>query len=91
MPFGMSARRPVHNHALVSTAELPDSTWFKTGRCYAGTLTASGLTAFNQSLADQDLSGLLLIFSARYRMNFNNINSLQTSCFFLLHFNIYSL
>ena len=51
----------------------------------------SKLTAFNQSLADQDLIGPLPSLSARYRTNFNNANSLQTSCFFLLHFKIFSL
>ena len=54
-------------------------------------LTAFKLTAFNQSLADQDLRRPLPIRSARYRVNFNKINSLQTSCFSILHFNIYSL
>ena len=38
MPFGISTRRPVHNHTLVNTADLPGSTWFETRRRYAGTL-----------------------------------------------------
>ena len=54
-------------------------------------ITASKLTAFNQSLVHQDLSGPLPIWSARYRVNFNNINSLHTSCFFILNFDIYNL
>ena len=50
-------------------------------------LTAAGLTTFNQSLADQDLSGLLLNLPAQYRVIsiINTINSVQTSCFFVLH------
>ena len=31
MLFGTTARRSVHNHALVSTADLARSTWFLTG------------------------------------------------------------
>ena len=38
MMFGITGRRSVHNHALVSTADLARSTWFPTGGCYAGTL-----------------------------------------------------
>ena len=38
MLFGTIARRSVHNHALVSTADLARSTWFLTGGRYAGTL-----------------------------------------------------
>ena len=49
-------------------------------------LTASKLTAFKQSQADQDLSGPLFNLSARYRVNFNNINSLQTTCFSVLQY-----
>ena len=37
-----NARRPVHNHALVNTADLARSTSFLTGRCYAGTLPPLG-------------------------------------------------
>ena len=54
-------------------------------------LAASELTAFNQFLAHQDLTGPLLKLSARYRVNFNNINSLHTSCFSIICFDIYSL
>ena len=38
----LGAGRPIHNHALVSIADLPGSTWFKTARCYAGTLRPHG-------------------------------------------------
>ena len=31
-PLGIRSRRPVHNHALVSTADFGSSTWFSTGR-----------------------------------------------------------
>ena len=53
-----------------------------------GHLTFTGLTAFNQSLADQDLSGLLLFLCAEYRVISitNTINSMQTSCFFVLQY-----
>ena len=40
--FGIRTRRPVHNHALVRIADIPGSTWFKTGRCYVGTLLPLG-------------------------------------------------
>ena len=49
-------------------------------------LTASKLTALNQSQADQDLNASLLILFVRYRVNFNNINFLRTSCFFILQY-----
>ena len=51
-------------------------------------ITATGLTASNQSLADQDLSGLLLILSAQYKVIsvITSINSMQTSCFFALQY-----
>ena len=48
-------------------------------------LTVSGLTAFNQCLADQDLSGLLLIVPARGRVNFSSIKPFANSLFLLGH------
>ena len=48
---------PVHNHALARSEDFRMSAWFPTGRCYVGTLTTR---AFNQTPADQDLSGLFL-------------------------------
>ena len=51
-------------------------------------LTTTGLTAFNQPLADQDLSGFYLYWSSQYRAIsiITNINSMQTSCFLVLRF-----
>ena len=46
-------------------------------------LTTSGLTAFNQSLADQYLGGLLLIVPARGRVNIKSIKLLVNELFLL--------
>ena len=40
--FGISARHPVHNHALVSTTDFSSCTWFLRGRCYVGTFSTLG-------------------------------------------------
>ena len=52
-------------------------------------ITASQLTAFSQSLADQDFSGTLFNLSARYRVNFDKkYYQLCANDLFLLFFNI---
>ena len=42
IPLGIRTRRPVHNHAIVSTADLESSTWFKTRGCYVAILPPLG-------------------------------------------------
>ena len=42
----------------------------------------SGLTAFNQSLVDLDLNGLLVIIPVRGRVRFSDNKPLETGCFF---------
>ena len=51
----------------------------------------SELTAFNQSLADQELSGLLLVLSVRDRVKFNNNKLFANELFPLEHFILYFL
>ena len=84
--FGISARRPVHNHALVNTADLPGSTWFETGRCYAGTLPPLGSGLSISLWLTKTQAGFCLFLSAQYRVIsiLNTINSMQTSFFFVL-------
>ena len=48
-------------------------------------LTVSGLTAFNQSLADQDLSRLLLVVLVRGRVSFSSIKPFANRLFLLEH------
>ena len=81
------ARRPVHNHALVSTAHFPGSTWLKKGRSFIGTLpplasrlsislwlttTSAGFYLFYPSGIEQELL-LQRCFRALFFILFVNI------------------
>ena len=71
--FGTSAQCPDHNHAFSRYYRPCGSFYLFATRMLRWFLTTTGLTAFNQPLADQDLSGLLLILVLPIQSNFNNI------------------
>ena len=41
-PLEIRTKHSVQNHALAGIADVGESTWFPTGRCYVGTLPTLG-------------------------------------------------
>ena len=83
MPFGISARRPVHRHALLQIFQV-----LLGSRQGDATMVRYRLWAHDI----QSVSGwpgpkrASIYFIRREQSDFNDINRLQTSCFFFLHF-----
>ena len=80
MPFGIQCETSSSQPRIGQYCRLCTLFMFPDWEMLRWYLTFSELTAFNQFLAHQDPTGPLLKLSARYRVNFNNINSLHTSC-----------